>query len=293
MNRAFKTEAGMQAVHAAYREILAAWPVPHDELRLPTRQGETFVVACGPKHAPPVLALHGAQANAAAYMFDATVWSGHFRVYAVDMIGESGFSAPARPPLDSDAYALWLDDVMNGLGIERAALVGVSLGGWLALDYATRRPDRVERLALMCPAGIGRQKNFLLKAAPLLLLGPWGPRKIREMVFGKAPLDPPPIVRRFSDFMALIGRHARPRIIRIPHFSDEALQRLTMPVLAIMGGRDVLLDLHEAKVRLEKNVPHADIRFLPEARHYIPGQSQAMLDFLRAGTVCVSQAEAS
>lgn len=73
------------------------------------------------------------------------------------MIGEAGLSAPSRPPLASDAYALWLDDLLRSLGLDRVSIVGVSLGGWLALDYATRRPERIERLAVLCPAGVGRQ----------------------------------------------------------------------------------------------------------------------------------------
>ena len=168
----FKTEAGQRAVHALYRQVLDGWPGPKDELRLPTCQGETFVVAYGAQDLPPLVLLHGAQSNAAVWMLDAPTWSKSFRCYALDMIGEAGFSAPSRPPLGSDAHARWLDDVMKGLGIAKAAFVGVSLGGWLALDYANRRPEAVERMALLCPAGIGRQKNFLLMAAPLLLLGP-------------------------------------------------------------------------------------------------------------------------
>jgi pimeloyl-ACP methyl ester carboxylesterase len=78
------------------------------------------------------------------------------------MIGEPGLSAPSRPRLASDAYALWLDDVLHELGVARASLVGVSLGGWLALDYATRRPERVERLALLCPGGVGKQRASFL-----------------------------------------------------------------------------------------------------------------------------------
>lgn len=68
--------------------------------------------------------------------------------------------------------------------------------------------------------------------------------------------------------------------MKLPLFSDEALQRLTMPVLAIVGGNDVLLDSAETKRRLETNVPQAEIRYLPEAGHFIPGQTHAILEFL-------------
>ncbi|MET7399007.1 alpha/beta fold hydrolase [Dactylosporangium sp. NPDC005572] len=98
--------------------------------------------------------LHGAIANSASWMGDAAEWSQRFRVYAVDVIGEAGLSAPARPPLDSDAYAARLDDVLDGLGLRGASFAGISLGGWLALDYAIRRPDRVDRLALLNPGGV-------------------------------------------------------------------------------------------------------------------------------------------
>lgn len=45
----------------------------------------------------------------------ASPWAAHFRVFAVDLIGDAGLSAPSRPPLESDAHALWLNDVMDGL----------------------------------------------------------------------------------------------------------------------------------------------------------------------------------
>ncbi len=61
--------AGQQAVQERYRAFLGHWPVPSEQLRIPTRQGETFAVACGPPQAPP--------------------------------------------PLASDAYAGWLDDVLD------------------------------------------------------------------------------------------------------------------------------------------------------------------------------------
>lgn len=277
----FRSAAGAQAVQALYRQVLDGWPGPRTELRLPTCEGETFVVAFGKEDAPPLVLLHGAQANAAAWMFEAAPWSRAFRCYAVDMIGEAGFSAPSRPPLDSDAHALWLDDVMSGLGLAKASFVGVSLGGWLALDYARRRPDAVDRLALVCPAGIGRQKNFLLKAAPLLLLGPWGARRMREMVVGRARGEPPPAARPFIQLMSLIGRTIRPRIVRIPRLTDADLLRLEAPMLVIVGGRDVLLDSEDTRRRLAEHALQAEVAFLPEARHFIPGQADRILAFLQ------------
>nr|BFE80953.1 hypothetical protein GCM10020093_035540 [Planobispora longispora] len=166
----YTSAEGARAVERRYRELLELWPVPAEHLRVPTRQGETFVVACGPPDAPPVVLLHGSGINSVMWAEATPAWSRHFRLYAVDMIGEPGLSAPSRPPLDSDAYALWLDDVLAGLGVERASFVGVSLGGWLAVDYATRRPGRAGRLALLCPGGIGGQKYGMLLVALLLQL---------------------------------------------------------------------------------------------------------------------------
>jgi pimeloyl-ACP methyl ester carboxylesterase len=277
----FRSAGDASSVHALYRQVLDGWPLPRTELRIATREGETFVVAYGRPETPPLVLLHGAQSAAAAWMFDAALWSQTFRCYAVDMIGEAGFSAQSRPPLEGDAHALWLDDVMNGLGLAKTSLVGVSLGGWLALDYAKRHPQFVERLALICPAGIGRQKNLLLKTAPLRLLGPWGARRIRELVFGPPTGELPPVARPLIELMSLIGRTIRPRIVKIPRLSDAELERLTMPILVIVGGRDVLIDSYETRCRLTTSAPHARVLFLPEARHFIMGQARTILEFLR------------
>lgn len=282
MNALYRSEAAEAAVRAQYRHVLDGWPVPSQQRHVQTRYGETFVVSCGPPQAPPVVLCHGAQANVAAWMFDAALWSQHFRLHAVDRIGDAGFSAPTRPPLESEDHALWQDDVWAALGIERAAMVGTSLGGWVALDYASRRPQRVSRLALMCPAGIGAQKNFLAKALPLMLLGPWGQRKVMEMVFGPRPQSVPEAERPFSELMGLIGRAYRPRDIKIPRLSDTALAALPMPILCIVGGRDVLLDSDDTRARLSRARPDADIRYLPDAPHYIAGQAAAIDTFLRS-----------
>lgn len=276
----YRSEKAAVEVEALYRKVLDCWPVPKEELYLPTCQGRTFVLASGPKDGPPILLLHGAQANSAAWLPDVAMWASRFRLYAIDMIGEPGLSDPVRPELASDAHASWLDDVYKGLGLRTAGMVGTSLGGWLALDYAKRRPTTVRALALMCPAGIGRQKNLLLKAAPLLVLGSWGIRKIREMVFGPPPKELPAELQLIAGLMDSIGRGVKPRIVKIPRLTDEELRTLAMPILAVVGGRDVLIDSAETRERLKRNVPHATICFIENGYHFLPGQSARVLAFL-------------
>lgn len=81
-------------------------------------------------------------------------------------------------------------------------------------------------------------------------------------------------------FTGLVFKHFNPRRVRIPRFSDEVLLRLQMPVMLVVGGRDVMLDSRGSAALLRRNVPNADIRFLPEARHVLPDQSAAIGAFL-------------
>lgn len=281
MKAIYKSSEGERLIRERYQAFLKYWPVPNEQIHVPTRQGSTFVVISGPKDAPPLLLLHGGAANSAMWMGEVAAFARAFRVYCIDMIGEPGLSAPARPSLASDAYAEWLDDVLGHLGIGRASIVGVSLGGWLGLDYAIRRPERVERLAVLCPGGIGRQKVGIVFVTLLSrIFGGWGKRKLMERILGRAPVDPTPPVKAFIDFIALIHRHFRTRMVKLPVFSDKALRDLSAPVLAIVGGRDVLLDSTQTKQRLEQHAPGAQVVYLPEAGHLIPGQKERVLEFL-------------
>jgi len=282
MARIYKSTEGERAVHERYLTILKRWPVDNQQFRVPTREGETFIIACGEAQAPPVLLLHGSAANSAMWMGDIAAWAPHFRLYAIDTIGEAGLSASSRPPLESEAHALWLDDVLEALSLTGASIIGTSLGGWLALDYATRRPERVQSLVLLGPGGVGRQKmGIVFKAAALRMCGRWGMRKLRETILARVPADAPPAIRYFMDFVSLIHENFRPRMVRLPIFSDDALKRLTMPVFAILGGKDVLLDSAETQRRLECNVAHVEVRILADAGHVIPKQTMPILEFLR------------
>lgn len=281
MTAIWKSEAGGQAVLARYAEMLEFWPAPNEKRRLATACGDTFVISCGRRGAPDVVLLHGSVSNSASWMGDVATLSKRFRVHAVDMIGEPGFSAPARPPLASHMYADWLGEVLAGLGVQRAAMVGISLGGWLALEYATRRPEVVSAVVLLCPGGVGRHRNILIWALPLLLMGRWGRQKIMaRMAGGAAPPAASPAVQAYGEFMDLIFANFRPRTEVLPPFSDADLGRLTMPLLAILGAKDVMIDSAGTRERITRNVPNAAVLWLPEAGHLLIDQGATIDAFL-------------
>ena len=95
MTNIYKSAEGAHAIRERYLKFLKHRPVANQHLRVPTREGETFVVACGDETAPPLLLFHGSAGNSAMWMGDVAAWAPHFRVYAIDMIGEPGLSAPS------------------------------------------------------------------------------------------------------------------------------------------------------------------------------------------------------
>ena len=275
MSAIYRSLEGEQALRAAYAGFRNAWPVPREELRIPTRFGETFVIASGEPAAPPLVLLHGAGSNSFMWMGDVGRWAGRFRVYAVDIPGEPGESAAVRPPRTGETQAEWLDDVLAGLGVARSAFVGNSLGGWHAIDYAVRRPQKVERLVLLAPGGAGRVKlSFLAQSALRGLTGAAGRRRILASIGGGTT---PPVVAKYLE---LIFTHFVPRRDALPRFTDAELASLRMPILVFLGAKDTLLDSAESRLRLARAAPQARIVWLPEAGHFLGGFTDQIEGFL-------------
>jgi pimeloyl-ACP methyl ester carboxylesterase len=255
--------------------------VPHEEIRVPTCQGETFVVTCGAADAPAVVLLHGGATNSAMWNRNVQTWARTFRLYAVDIIGEPGFSATSRPPLSSDAYARWMDDVLAGLRLSRASFVGASFGGLLALDYAIRRPANVCALVLLAPAGIANVRvGFLFSVVPLYFMGAWGKRKALDLVMGLPTEERTPTAERFLRSCELIMSHHVIRTQPLPVFRDTALRKLSMPVLAVLGARDVVFNSNTIRRRLQACVDGARLIWLETAGHGLTDQTVAIGEFL-------------
>ena len=92
----FRTEASEARYMAAYDAVLAKWPVAYEDIVVPTRLGATHVIASGPADGSPLVLLHAAMATATVWRPNVEGLSEHFRVYAVDIVGQGGRSVASR-----------------------------------------------------------------------------------------------------------------------------------------------------------------------------------------------------
>lgn len=110
-------------------------------------------MVAGPENAPPVLLLHGTAGSLENFCANYADYAQHFRVIGIDMLG-CGWTD--KPDFDYQIhdYAEHIHGVMDVLGLERASVVGVSLGSWVGAWLAWTRPQRVSKLVMIAPAGI-------------------------------------------------------------------------------------------------------------------------------------------
>jgi pimeloyl-ACP methyl ester carboxylesterase len=114
--------------------------------------GRTRISTLTMGEGPDILLLHGLGATKASFFETAAALSRTHRVHAVDLPGFGSSSKPALAAYDATYFADAVLGVMDGLEIERAHLVGNSLGGRVAIEVGLRSPERVGALGLLCPA---------------------------------------------------------------------------------------------------------------------------------------------
>ena len=172
--------------------FLAATSAMEDERRLAfrtvrTRSGRISTLQAG--EGPPVVALHGLGATKASFLPTAAAMGEDFRFIAMDLpgFGESGkpFGAGYDPPF----FAAAVVELLDALELERAHLVGNSMGGRVALEVALRYPERVERVGLLAPSLAWRRDRpwapFLKLVRPELGVIQPAPRAIVEQIVAR------------------------------------------------------------------------------------------------------------
>jgi pimeloyl-ACP methyl ester carboxylesterase len=265
---AFKTPEGEAAFLAAYDAAMKSWPVPFEEMDVPTPFGRTHVVVCGPKDAPPLVLLHGYWATSTMWAPNIADFSKHYRVYAVDVMGQPGKSVPAEPIRDGADYAAWLTATLDALHLGNVCLVGMSFGGWLALNYAVAAPARLRKLVLLSPGGfLPMVRQFSLRGMLMVAL----PTRFTVNSFmrwlGVTATNARPVL----ELMYLGLKHFRipPETARVMPtvFSDDELHMMRVPTLLLIGDHEVISAPATALARAHRLIPHFEGELVPHCRH--------------------------
>ena len=115
---------------------------------------------------PVLVLIHGMACSSTTWRFVLPALAERFTVIAPDLVGH-GDSEKPRGDYSLGAFASGVRDLLLALGHERATLVGQSLGGGVAMQFAYQFPERCERLVLVSSGGLGEEVNFLLRALAL------------------------------------------------------------------------------------------------------------------------------
>jgi pimeloyl-ACP methyl ester carboxylesterase len=237
---------------------------------------------------PPIVLIHGMLNSSSHWRSVALNLASEYTVIAPDLIGHGDSAAP-RGDYSLGAHAASIRDLLAAIGIDRATIVGHSLGGGVAMQFFYQFPQRVERLVLISSGGLGREVKPALRTAALpgvsLLLS----LTIKPRLLG-ALADTGRRLRergvRAGVYLQVVARALRPlqsadarqaflhtlrSVIDVHGQRVSATDRLYLleflPTMIVWGERDNTIPQAHGRSAHEA-IPHSRFRTLPEAAHF-------------------------
>lgn len=221
---------------------------------------------------PVVVLLHGLGGNTANWAFNISPLAQKYRVIVPDQIG---FGKSDKPLINYriTTYVDFLDAFLKELKIERASLVGNSMGGWVAAAYALAHPEKVEALVLVDAAGFAFAPGF--DTGQLIKLNPSTREGMKElvshvfynkMIFMSDAFIDASMAARINAGDGHTIRSITESIIRREDFLDNRLSAIKQPTLIIWGREDGLLPLSDGQ-RFQKEIPSAQLIIFDQCGH--------------------------
>ena len=233
---------------------------------------------------PALVLLHGSGPGVSGwsnFRGNFPVFAGQFRTVVMDM---PGFGKSERPELDRAYHRVAADGLvrlLDGLGIDRAHLLGNSMGGYAALEFALAYPERVNRMVLMGPGGLAvnvlgpdpsegaRRLGEFMMAPSKAAMEAW----VDTMVANKAVVDDALIEERLANatvpgamesaiaIFSSLGQHPEP----VPLFAR--LSRIKAPTLVTWGRDDRMLPVEGALMGF-RQLPNAELHIFSRCGHW-------------------------
>ncbi|MCC9308947.1 alpha/beta fold hydrolase [Kitasatospora sp. RB6PN24] len=264
----FVSEEARTEFLAAYDRAMELWPGPRRALDVETAYGTVHVHHYGPATGEPVVLLHGHAGHASNWYRQIAALGECHPVYAIDTLDDPGRSVQRAVAAGSEENAAWLGEVFAGLGLDRIHLVGLSYGGWLALNQAVHAPERLASIAPLDPGGIeGVPARFYVHMVGGLL-GMLAPRRFRpalgRLLANPALSSPPEMIAPLMLAMRTYRPTGRPAA---RPFTDEELGSVRVPALVLLGRRSALLRPRQALARITALIPDVQAEIVEGAGH--------------------------
>ena len=264
---------------SAYDGAMARLPAPQQVRDIRTGYGIVRVYRFAGAHddKAPLLLLPGRAAPTPVWADNLPGFLALRSVYTIDLLGEPGLSVQDRP-LETDAdQAAWLSEVIAQLPEPAVHVVGLSIGGWTAMNLAVHRPGKVASVTLIEPVFVfvNMSVEAILRSIPASL--PWLPRSWRDgfnsWTAGGAPVEHEPVGDMIEAGMATYRLK-----LPVPGLPDPArIEALPMPVLVILAGRSPMHDAAAAAAEARRRLPRGTVKVYPGASHAINGEHPAEL----------------
>ncbi|KJS62994.1 alpha/beta fold hydrolase [Streptomyces rubellomurinus] len=264
----FVSEAARARFLEAYDRAMELWPGPRRELDVDTGYGTVHVHHYGAATGEPIVLLHGHAGHPSNWYPQVAALGERHPVYAIDTLDDPGRSVQRAVAAGSAENAEWLGEVLAGLGLERVHLVGMSYGGWLALNQAIRGPERLASVVALDPGGIEKVPARFYLHMVGGLFGMLAPRRLRPAVgrlLANPALSAPremiaPLMLAMRSYQPGSRPPARP-------FTDEELASIALPVLVLVGRRSALLRPRQVVGRVTALVPGVRAEVVERAGH--------------------------
>ena len=260
--KVYKSEEGKEKILQSYDKLLLQWGCDKSEYDIETIYGSTHVIECGDKNLPTLVLFHGVGDDSALmWIYNAAFLSKHFNIFAIDTIGGPGKSIPNENYNKDFDDILWIDQVLDGLKIEKAFFAGVSNGGYLLQYYTLKRPQRVIKgISIASAVPAGKRKGLIPPLFKIFLPEALFPSdknvlKLMKKICGKncnVFTDNPDIMFHWKSLLQGFNNMAM-SFHKVRVFTDSEVDSIREKILYLageedpfqkIGGKDALLSYH-------------------------------------------------
>lgn len=233
----------------------------------------------------PVILIHGLGGSVESWMFNVSTLAQHHRIYAIDL---PGFGHTEKPldPFSLSSLAQFVNDFMKLQGVDKASLIGNSMGGGITLKFAITFPEKIDRLVVVNSIALGTELSRNLRLASLPLIGEFftkpGKRGTVRSLLEGCVYDPTVITEELVDisyqfitqpgaqkhFLSTLrsitnlrGQHSH-----IIHSIVDNLHMITAPTFIIWGKQDHMIPVAHAQV-IKEGIMNSKLHILDSCGH--------------------------